>query len=216
MLLGRMPKRSSVNIKKPQSLKSYLARISDASHKRQFSAFAAFPKDTSFDGQEQDENIVLLIRQHPAVFIPLLLVLFGMIILPPLLYALVGALDTDISSGNTAFGLGLLILWGMLTASFALISVLKWYFNVNIVTNQRIVDIDFDQLFNHRVSEAQLEKIEDVSHAAVGMWAVVFDFGNVYVQTAAEQREFEFVHVPRPRDIQDTINDLLELKQKNG
>ena len=78
------------------------------------------------------------------------------------------------------------------------------------------MDIDFNGVVNHRVSETQLERIEDVSHSPVGVWATIFDFGNVFIQTAGEQREFQFENVPRPRDVQDTILDLLEEKQNNG
>ena len=73
------------------------------------------------------------------------------------------------------------------------------------------MDIDFNNIFYHKFAECSIEKIEDISHVPAGIWATVFDFGTVHIQTAAEQREFEFQNVPRPRDIQDTLNDLLKL-----
>lgn len=211
-----MPRRTDPTPESPRALKSYLARISDARKARTLSSFAAFPEGTGFSGQDRDEHIVLLLRQHPAVFIPKILLVTGMFLLPLIIVPLAQSLNTDFSAGDITFGLGVLVLWIMFAISIVAVTFFKWFFNVNIVTNQRILDIDFDNLFNHVVSEAQLEKIEDVTHSAVGMWAVIFDFGTVYVQTAAEQREFEFRNIPRPRDVQDTINDLLELKQSNG
>jgi hypothetical protein len=104
----------------------------------------------------------------------------------------------------------------MLIGTFIIVTFFKWFFNVNIITTERIVDIDFDKIFYHNVAETQLERVEDVSHRPGGVWASFFDFGTVYVQTAGEQREFEFKDVPRPRDIQDTILDLLELKQRRN
>lgn len=209
-----MPTREPAStLKSPKALKSYLARIKDATGSRYLSAFSAFPPKTEFTGQDRGENIVLLLRQHPAVLIPQAITVLLMLLAPLLIPPLLGLMDYKPTAGDYLFGLGLVLLWSILALSVAGVSFFKWFFNVNIVTNERIVDIDFDQLFNHRVSEAQLEKIEDVSHSAVGMWSVVFDFGSVYIQTAAEQREFEFLRIPRPRDVQDTINDLLELKQ---
>ncbi len=210
-----MPKKRSAAsvVKSVKSLKSYLTRLGDATETKPLAAFAAFPKETTFDGQNPDEHIVLLLRQHLAVFIPKAFVVIGMSLLPFVVVPLLRLLDVDIAAGNVAFGLGILVLWIMLIISVVVVTFLKWYFNVNIVTDQRIVDIDFNQLFDHRVSECQLEKIQDVSHSNVGMWSVLFDYGTVYIQTAAEQREFEFRNVPRARDVQDTINDLLELKQ---
>ena len=90
----------------------------------------------------------------------------------------------------------------------------KWFYSVNIITTQRIIDVDFINAFQHRFSEAQLEKIEDISHEHVGFLGSLFDVGTVYIQTAASNAEFEFQNIPRPRDIQDTLNDLLEMKQE--
>jgi hypothetical protein len=86
---------------------------------------------------------------------------------------------------------------------------------VNIITSDRIVDVDFSNILFHRFSEAQLENIEDVTHSPVGVFSSIFDYGDVYIQTAGENPEFEFKGVPRPRDIQDTLFDLMEMKQ-NG
>ena len=213
-----MPTREPAStLKSPKALKSYLARIKDASGPRPLAAFSSFPPKTEFTGQDRGENIVLLLRQHPAVLIPQVGMIIFLLLAPLIVPPLINLVNIELSPGDYMFGIGLGLLWMLLAISVAAVTFFKWFFNVNIVTNERIVDIDFDQLFNHKVSEAQLEKIEDISHTAVGMWAVIFDFGSVYVQTAAEQREFEFRRVPRPRDVQDTINDLLELKQtKNG
>lgn len=203
----------SATLRSPRSLKSYLARISDATRARPLASFAAFPPETSFSGQDRDEHIVLLLRQHPAVFIPQAFWVIGLMLVPFIIVPLIGFLDLGTQVEDAPFGFALIILFFMLAISIAAVNFFKWFFNVNIVTNQRIIDIDFNRLFDHRVSEAQLEKIEDISHSSVGMWAVLFDFGSVYIQTAAEFREFEFRNIPRPRDVQDTINDLLEIKQ---
>jgi hypothetical protein len=45
------------------------------------------------------------------------------------------------------------------------------------------------------------------------VFSSIFDYGDVYIQTAGEKPEFEFKGVPRPRDIQDTLFDLMEMKQ---
>ena len=204
-------KKTAPTLKSVTSLKRYLAQLKDATVAKPMAAFSAFPKSTTFDGQDTDEHIVLLLRQHPAVYIPRIFVVILMILLPIIIIPLLGTVNLDIGAGDMAFAAGIVVLWVMVIVSVVAISFFVWYFNVSIITNQRIIDIDFTQLFDHRVSECQLEKIEDVTHTSVGMWAVIFDFGTVYIQTAAEQREFDIRNVPRPRDVQDTINDLLEL-----
>lgn len=193
--------------------KSYEAKISDAKGASPLAAFAAYPEQVAFDGQDRGEEIVLLVRQHPVVLVPKFFILLILFVLPIVVLALIGSTDLQITVGDIAFGVGLAIFWALLMMSICAYNFFQWFYNVNIVTTERIVDVNFEKLFYHKVSECQLEKIEDVSHSPVGIWAAVFDYGSVYIQTAAEKREFEFKNVPRPRDIQDTILDLLELKQ---
>lgn len=203
--------------KKETSARSYLAKISDAKKASPLAAFAAFPAEVKFEGQDRGEKIVLLIRRHPVVLVPSALLVLVFVLSPFLLIPILGASGMEISLGDVSFGLGLAVLWAMLIISFAAYTFFKWFYSVNIATTERIIDIDFEKLSHHKVSEAQLERIEDVSHSPVGIWAALFDYGTVYIQTAAEQREFEFNDVPRPRDVQDTILDLLEQKQtRNG
>ncbi len=213
---GKQQKSDLAKKLKSAGEKSFLAKISDAQQAPPLAAFAAFPPRINFEGQDSDEHIVLFIRKHPAVFIPKLFTILGMIILPMVLVPLLGAASIELTLGDVSFGLGLLIFWIMIIISYAVVSFFKWFFNVNIITTERVVDIDFKKVFYHNVAETQLERVEDVSHSPVGVWASFFDFGNVYVQTAGEQREFEFTEVPRPRDVQDTILDLLELKQNRN
>jgi hypothetical protein len=196
--------------------KSFLAKIADAKEAPPLAAFAAFPPEINFEGQDKGEEIILFIRKHPAIFIPKILTIVFMIFLPVILIPILGAAGIELTMGDVSFGIGILILWIMFTITYGIVNFFKWFFSVNIITTERIVDIDFDKVFYHNVAETQLESVEDVSHKPVGVWASFFDFGTVYVQTAGEQREFEFQDVPRPRDIQDTILDLLELKQKRN
>ncbi|MBN1618981.1 PH domain-containing protein [Candidatus Dojkabacteria bacterium] len=201
---------------KPSKVRSYLAKIADARNAGPLAQFLAFPDQVSFVGQESSEKIVLFMRQHYAVLIPDLLRVLLLFILPFVLVPVVIASGLNIDISYIPFLVGLAIFWSMMIVTFSVTSFFRWFYSINIVTNERIIDIDFRGIVNHRVAEAQLERVEDVSHSPIGVWATLFDFGTVFIQTAGEQREFQFENVPRPRDVQDTILDLLEEKQRNG
>jgi hypothetical protein len=190
--------------------KSFLSRLSPEFARNNTSMFCAFPKTLSFTGQDKGESVVLIVRRHPAVFIPQYLLILALLLSPALFFSVLGR---DEGFGVLyMFGVGLL--FTLIAVTVAVDTFFKWYYSVNIITDQRIVDVDFDNILFHRFSEAQLEKIEDVSHAPVGILSTFFDYGDVYIQTAAAKPEFEFHSVPRARDIQDTLLDLLELKKK--
>jgi len=85
-----------------------------------------------------------------------------------------------------------------------------YYLNIQIVTNLRIVDIDQTGLFNRRISELHIDKIEDVTSEEKGPFATIFQYGNVYVQTAGTVERFVFERVPNPERIEKIILDLYE------
>jgi hypothetical protein len=84
----------------------------------------------------------------------------------------------------------------------------SWYFNVFFVTNRRIIDVDFFNMVNKRVSDAEIEKIQDVTYSTSGPIGTIFNFGNVLIQTAAEMQELSFERVPNPEKVADILDDL--------
>ncbi len=193
---------------------SFEDKIADAKKARPVSTFHAFPRDIKFTGQDRGEKIVLVIRQHWAVFLPFFVKIILALVLPSLGMSLLEYMEMTIAVSDIYFASGVVLLWIMILITYSVVTFFRWFYTVNIIASERIVDIDFTNIFYHKFSECSLSKIEDVSHVPAGIWATIFDFGTVNIQTAAEQREFEFQNVPRPRDIQDTLNDLLKLKRK--
>ncbi|MBI2356719.1 PH domain-containing protein [Candidatus Dojkabacteria bacterium] len=190
--------------------KSFLVKLSPVDSINNTGSFCVFPDTVSFSGQDKGESVVLIVRKHPAVFIPRYLAIIGLLLTPLLFFAAFSG--TGDFSPIYNFGVGLLFL--LLAFTVACDTYFKWYYSVNIITDIRIVDVDFNNILFHRFSEAHLDKIEDVSHSPAGVLSSIFDYGDVYIQTAGSKPEFEFTGVPRPRDIQDTLLDLLEMKKK--
>jgi uncharacterized membrane protein YdbT with pleckstrin-like domain len=95
---------------------------------------------------------------------------------------------------------------------------IDYYFDVWVVTNKRIVNIEQRGLFARNVSELNLEKIQDVTTEVHGFLPTMFNYGDVYIQTAAEKERFEFQKVPNPYGIKDTIMTLqkkVEVQESN-
>ncbi|HNZ70531.1 MAG TPA: PH domain-containing protein [Candidatus Dojkabacteria bacterium] len=193
--------------------KSFVQRIADSFDKSPVTSFVAFPQQTSFDGQDKDENIILIIRQHPAVYIPQFFLVLALIVVAIVFNVALSNLDLVVGT-RIALTAGLGIFFFLIVLAVIFYTFIKWFYTVNIVTDERIVDLDFKNILAHEYSEAQIEKIEDVTHRVNGFLGLLFDFGTVTIQTAGTKPEFEFDNVPRPRDVQDTLLDLLEMKQK--
>ncbi|MFH1407975.1 MAG: PH domain-containing protein [Patescibacteria group bacterium] len=180
-------------------------------------AFIKNPKHTFFESQENNEKILYLLRRHNITNLGWMLGAFLMFVSPLVLMALSISFGLDISSiVPLKYQAVFTLIWYLVTAVFALESFLNWYFNVYIVTDKRIVDIDFWGLLYKTVSEATYENIEDVTYSTGGVLQTLFNFGSIVIQTAAEQREFEFDGVPNPAEVYDKITDLVQEQGKKG
>ncbi|MCL4360404.1 PH domain-containing protein [Patescibacteria group bacterium] len=183
---------------------------------RIFTSFAVNPEGVHFETQEAQETVVLFLRQHVVVNIPwiliALLLLIAPVILLPVLFRFVH-LPIVLPGGFVLIGT---MFWYLAAFGFILASFLHWFFNIYIVTDERIVDIDFYYLLFKRFSEAELTKIQDISFTTGGIAATVFNYGNILVETAGELPNIEFEAVPQPEKIVATIRSLIEQGEGGG
>jgi len=96
--------------------------------------------------------------------------------------------------------------------TFALIYFTIWYFNVGLVTNKRVIDLDVANILVKETSEARLSSIADVTYTQVGGIRGIFDYGDVRILTETYEQNIEFDRAPNPNMIRKIIGDLLANK----
>lgn len=167
------------------------------------------PTKIRFVEQETDEVIELLLRQHWVTNVPWIFFSLIAFILPAILLQLDQGLGINFSQ---SIPLNILIeglvIWYLLILAFVIEKFLHWYFNVYIVTNIHLIDINFETLLNRSIVEAGLENVESASSRISGIIRSLFRYGDVIVQTAAESQQITFDAVPNPDFVTDRINDL--------
>ncbi len=168
-----------------------------------FSAFSLYPDDVDFETRDDEERIILLLRQHPLVNLKWILTT-TVLLAGPTLVSLFGIFDF-LPKG---FPLIISLSWYLVTSAYAIESFLNWYFNVYFVTEKRVIDVDFYNLIDKRVSDAEIEKIQDVSYTTGGVARTMFNYGDVIIQTASEIPEFIFEAVPNPEKVIKVLGDL--------
>ncbi len=164
-----------------------------------------------FPSQLSDETIYLVVREHWVylslklvvwLFFAAALILFNRYakeVLPLLFEGRYGQITTLFTQLYTLFlALSLFLIWVI------------HYLNIQIITSIRIVDISQVGLFSHTVSELHIDKIEDVTSQTTGILGTIFNYGEVFVQTAGTVERFEFCNVPNPASIEKLILDLYE------
>lgn len=172
-------------------------------------AFAVSPEGIKFETQEKDEEVILFLRQHPIVLMPSVFLVLLLITTPVLIVPLFfGALILPFDVPARYFGIGIAF-WYVMTFGVALTSFLRWFFNIYIVTQRRIIDIDFLHLLYKEFSEARIDKVQDLSFKSGGIFAAFFDYGDVVVQTAGDTPNIDFTTVPNPAKVVETISELI-------
>lgn len=169
-----------------------------------FAAFSTKPHKAHFQSQHPDEQIVLALRRHPITNVPWVLVAIGMVFFPFFVSIL-----PIVSFFPATVQVMSWVAWYLIVTAFVLENFLSWFFDLNLITDERIVDIDFDNLLYKRISSAKIENIEDVTSSTGGFIRSMLHFGSVFIQTAGEKREFEFRDVPQPEKVIRILNDMM-------
>jgi hypothetical protein len=174
-------------------------------------SFIQDPQNTSYEGRDNDECVKLVIRRSLVTVYGWLFTFFLFLIIPLFLIPLLLDLKFE---GQKIFSVGFIYcftaFWYLFSFGFAFQSFLNWYFEVLLITNKKLVDIDHACT---NISETTLRNIQDVTSKMVGNWEHVLNIGSIYIQTAAEREEFEFETVDNPSFVRDAISDLISTQR---
>lgn len=222
-----------INLKMPQQSAAVSSRQkSTASHQRikrpgfippsikhdrpsrhSFGSFLIRPPYIHTNVLEEDERVILLLRQHPIILVKHFLII-------AFFFAVGAFVASSLNTSflppifTTAFGL----LWYLFLYSLIIEKIISWYFNVIIITDERIIDLDFLHLIYQNVTVTKLENIEDVTYSVTGVFPSLLGFGNVLIQTAgavvsmAPQQtvaSIEIWNTPNPGKVVNVLNDLI-------
>lgn len=174
------------------------------------SAFAHNPKNMYYNGEDEDEKILYLLRRSHITNLGWQMVVAVMIAIPFFFTPYLWALKINGQSLlKPSYILILLLSWYLMVFGFALFRFFNWFFNVYIISSKKIVDFDFYGLTYKNISDTTLLNVQDVTAKISGPFNMIFNIGDVVVQTAAENREFDFAQIDDPGKVRDIISDLV-------
>lgn len=174
------------------------------------SAFVVKPRDVRFQNQEEKETVVLLLRQHWITNLRWLVITFLLILAPFFLWPLFAETISDLSGG---YKLIVFLGWYLCAFSYTFVNFIIWYFNVYLVTTERIVDVDFHNLLYKNVATTRIAKIQEVRSQNIGALSQIFNYGTVFISTAADTTNIEFENIPRPAKVVKIIEELMEKEE---
>ncbi len=169
------------------------------------------PKEENFNVRDEEETIVLFLRHHWFTTLRWFIITLFFLILPALIKPLI-PVEFYIYEGKVVTSV--ILLWYIFTLTYFLRNFLDWYYDVYFITDERIVDINFKNMMSKQISDAMIERIQDISLSQQGFWQSIFNYGDVLVQTAAEQSLFKFRSVPNPRDVLKVLQSLITQEEE--
>jgi len=171
------------------------------------STFCENPINVTFETQEEDEKVLLFVRQSQWVNLPWLAATAIFIVLPILAFFLRGIFAQ--LAPSTRFLLIFIPVYYLFVVIYAFVNFVTWYFNVVLVTTKRIIDVDFHQVVLKDVAETKLSLVQDVSYRQDGVLPNLFGFGFIMVQTAGTLENFEFEDLPQPERFVEIVDNLI-------
>lgn len=166
----------------------------------------------TFPNQKIDERVFVFSRRHPIDFLFFAFIITILFLTPIVLLVVLfftgnlSSLFSTVQTGNItilAFFFYYLF-WSVLTLG----SWIIYYYNIFIVTDERIVEVAQSGLFSREIYELTFEQIEDVSTISRGFLNTIFDVGDIEIQTAGTERNFLVRRIPRAQAAVEIINEL--------
>lgn len=158
-----------------------------------------------FDMIEFDNNERLLaeIRKHP--FGLFAIYFSGFFVAAVLLIVLIAAgsfLTDDIAGANAAQARSALALVGIVAAGIVvLVSLIGGYIyrsNVILVTSEKLAQVLYSNIIDRKISQLSIGDVQDVTVSQKGLFARLFNYGTLVIETAGEQQNYTFTYAPSP------------------
>ena len=170
-----------------------------------------FPHTRKFFPElHSDEQIHVSIRRHWASFLGDLILIVALILIPFLILIIFGFTLPAIS--NVSFRGFIILATSIYYLFITLYSFIRWidyYFDLLLVTDQRVILILQQGIFSRQMSELPLNQVQNVRGVVSGILQTIYKYGKVDVESASAQEHFEISGIPYPYQIANQIMDLV-------
>lgn len=161
---------------------------------------------------DKDERLIWEIRKHP--FGLFLIYLTGSLVTVTIYSFLVfGAaayssdfLGLGIELGNLRpiiIGFGFLL--SVLSIVGTMIGVFLYTSDVVLVTSEKISQLLYASIFSKKISQLSIGDIQDVTVNQKGVFAHIFNYGTLVIETSGEQQNYKFTFTPKPYEASKAI-----------
>lgn len=166
---------------------------------------------------DPDEKLLCVVKQHPY---GIMLIYILTIIAFTASIALISVLLPNVIETSTGVYFTWVLIALILSAIVLIVLLLSSYvYNQSrlTITDKNIVQIMQISITDRKVSHLSLANIEDVTSQQTGIFAGLFNFGTLDIETAVGQPNFRFSMCPQPNRVAKIILDAkMDYLNKTG
>lgn len=176
------------------------------------SAFCQFPTGITIEDLEPDEHFHLFLRAHFITnqsWITITLILFAISLI---LFFFFSTTSFPLSFLGLRYILSFVIFYYLTVFTYAFINFITWFYNVGLITNKRVINIDYSDLTYHNVCATKIDLVKDIEYTQAGFTRSFFDYGDVIVHTdvfTPNKESFDFKEVPKPAAVVSLIENMI-------
>ncbi len=187
-----------------------------------FSSYEIYPKGVHFETQDEFEKVFILLRPHILsnigwVFTSGIIFVIPMIIVYLIIQFEIPVADlVPVGINFDALVVIIIAVYYSFFFSYAFSNFIDWFYDMYVVSNERLLDYEFTPVSSVHVSELALADIQDIKESKIGFLPTVFGYGDITVSTASKRGSFKLRAVADPSRFRNIIDDLGDLIRKTG
>jgi len=172
-------------------------------------------KDEHFKGQQANEEVICFFRQH---WVVLLAPILAFVFIAALSILIVSAISFNLFFEENPFlyrAVFFAVFIGMtLYSHYFFLTMINYFLNVVIITDQRVVDIKKSIYLHHDLDAIDLSQVQDVIKRQNGLMRNILSYGNLIITLAATASTKTLTYVPRADFHFRVINRCIQSARK--
>jgi hypothetical protein len=162
------------------------------------------------------EHIEMVVRKHPIFLFRDFLLFLALAVVPGGVVVMVQSVVPTLFTNAIALPIIAVLgsIYYLAIWLFFFSTVLDYYLDIWVLTNDRLIAVEQEGLFSRTISEMDLWLVQDVTSEIKGIGATVFSYGKLSVQSAAEHANFHFENCFNPNGIRQKVLSLAEEDRK--
>ncbi len=152
---------------------------------------------------DNDEELVLEIRKHPFGYF--LIEVIGTLVSAVVAVAAI-LLATNLETIGLEEGSGTLktaiigigFLLAIIGIALTMLGIYIYRSNVIFVTSDKLAQVLYTNIIDRKISQLSIGDVQDVTVSQKGIFARLFNYGTLVIETAGEQQNLNFTFVPHP------------------